>query len=30
VAEAMSQNLQDILERLSHDLAGALATKPAP
>lgn len=30
VAEAMSRNLQDILARLTHDLAGALATKPAP
>ncbi len=30
VAEAMSQNLQDVLERLTHDLASALATHPAP
>ena len=30
VAEAMSRNLQDILERLTRDLAGALATKPPP
>ncbi len=29
VAEALSQNLQDILERLTHDLASALAAKPA-
>ena len=30
VAEAMSQNLQDILARLTNDLTGALATKPVP
>ena len=30
VAEAMSQNLQDILERLAHDLARELSTKPPP
>lgn len=30
VAEAMSQNLQDILARLTTDLANALATQPAP
>ena len=30
VAEAMSQNLQDILARLTTDLADALATQPAP
>ena len=30
VAEAMSQNLQDILARLTHDLASALATQPSP
>ena len=30
VAEAMSQNLQDILARLTNDLASALATKPVP
>ena len=30
VAEAMSQNLQDILARLTTDLASALASQPAP
>ena len=30
VAEAMSRNLQDILERLAHDLARELSTKPPP
>ena len=30
VAEAMSQNLQDILARLTTDLASALASRPAP
>ena len=30
VAEAMSRNLEGILERLAHDLAGALSTKPQP
>jgi len=30
VAEAMSQNLQDILERLTHDLASVLSTQTQP
>ncbi len=30
VAAAMSQNVQDVLERLTHDLADAVAAAPAP
>ena len=30
IAEAMSKNLQDILERLSQDLKSTLSTTPAP